>query len=99
MSNEDINGAINYLKSYRKLDEKTHNMSPKDSVSYFATDKCLKYWDMAIKALKQYGALQEIRQEIEQEQSEWIKGSDPEWHAFDKAIAIINKHIKEYTNE
>ena len=52
-------------------------------------------FEMAIKALKQYGALQEIRQEIEQEQSGWIKGSDPEWHAFDKAIAIINKHIKE----
>ena len=53
MTNEDINGAINYLKSYRKLDENLHNMSPKDSVAYFATDKCLKYWDMAIEALEQ----------------------------------------------
>ena len=52
MANEDINGAINYLKVYRKMDEKLHNMSPKDSVSYFATNECLKYWDMAIKALE-----------------------------------------------
>lgn len=53
MANEDINGAINYLKAYRKIDEKTHNISPKDSVAYFATNKCLKYWDMAIQALEQ----------------------------------------------
>ena len=60
MANEDINGAINYLKAYRKIDEKTHNMSPKDSVAYFATNKCLKYWDMAIQALEQGDILQEI---------------------------------------
>lgn len=67
MANEDINGAINYLKVYRKMDEKLHNMSPKDSVSYFATNECLKYWDMAIKALEQTGHCKECK---------WWKDSD-----------------------
>lgn len=51
MTNEEQ--AIEYIKGYRELDENLHNISPKDSVSYYATDKCLKYWDMAIQALSQ----------------------------------------------
>ena len=47
----DIKDAILYLKSYRKMDEDLHNIAPKDSVSWFTTLKCLKYWDMAINAL------------------------------------------------
>jgi len=50
---KDIKNAIEYIKSYRKLDEDAHNMSPKDSRIYFETDICLKYWDMAIQALEQ----------------------------------------------
>ena len=70
MANEDINGAINYLKLYRKSNEILHNMSPKDSVAYYATDKSLKYLDMAIKALEQEpktDVLDKIRAEIDEE--------------------------------
>jgi len=52
MKREERSKAIEYLKTYRKLDENLHNSAPIDSVSYYATDKCLKYWDMAIKALQ-----------------------------------------------
>ncbi len=45
--------AIEYIKAYRKLDENLHNNAPKGSVSFYATEKCLHYWDMAIKALEQ----------------------------------------------
>ena len=62
--------AIEYLKSYRILDENLHNIAPLDSVSYYATDICLKYWDMAIKALEQetktgYWVSDEIQGEID----------------------------------
>lgn len=53
MTREEREAAIAYIKGYRKLDEDLHNTAPKDSISYYATDKCLKYWDMAIKALSQ----------------------------------------------
>ena len=53
MKKEERSKAIEYLKSYRTLDENLHNMAPLNSVSYYATDICLKYWDMAIKALEQ----------------------------------------------
>lgn len=52
MTREEREAAIAYLKGYRKLDEDLHNISPKDSISYYATDKCVKYCDMAIEALK-----------------------------------------------
>ena len=58
MTNEEQ--AIEYIKRYRELDENLHNTSPKDSVSYYATDKCLKYWDMAIKALSQINDIKAI---------------------------------------
>lgn len=47
--------AIEYIKCYRKMDEDMFNTAPQGSVSYFATKKCLSYWDMAIKALEQSG--------------------------------------------
>ena len=53
MTREEREAAIAYIKEYRKLDEDLHNAASKDSISYYATDKCLKYWDMAIKALEQ----------------------------------------------
>ena len=45
--------AIEYIKTYRKLDEDLYNTAPKGSVSFYATEKCLHYWDMAIEALEQ----------------------------------------------
>ena len=53
MTREEREAAITHIKGYRKLDENLHNTAPKDSISYYATAKCLKYWDMAIKALEQ----------------------------------------------
>lgn len=53
MKKEERSKAIEYLKTYRTLDENLHNMAPLNSVSYYATDICLKYWDMAIEALSQ----------------------------------------------
>jgi hypothetical protein len=53
MTNKEIVDAISYIKSYRKLDENLHNTAPKGSMSFYATEKCLHYWDMAIKALEQ----------------------------------------------
>ena len=52
MIRKEREAAIAYIKGYRKLDEDLHNTAPKDSISYYATDKCLKYWDMAISALE-----------------------------------------------
>lgn len=52
MTREEREAAIAYIKGYRKLDEDLHNTASKDSISYYATDKCLKYWDMAIQALE-----------------------------------------------
>ena len=49
----DTVSAINYIKSYRKLDEDLHKGAPKGSLAYHATEICLKYWDMAIQALEQ----------------------------------------------
>lgn len=100
MANEDINGAINYLKTYRKIDEKTHNMSPKDSVAYFATNKCLKYWDMAIKALEQGDVLREIRQEIAGFRDDAEIRYDHQLgfdkiYAYERCIDLIDSKIKE----
>lgn len=53
MTREEREEAISYIKLYRRLDENLHNTAPKNSVSYYATDKCLKYWDAAIHALSQ----------------------------------------------
>lgn len=61
MTNEDINGAIAYLKSYRKLDEKLYAISLKNSISYLATCKCLQYWDMAIMALEHMVAVDTVK--------------------------------------
>jgi len=54
---------------------------------------------MAIKALKQYGVLQEIRQEMDkQETVRFFDGFSEHGYLYinrDDALAIINKHIKE----
>jgi len=39
--------------------------------------------------------LEKIRKEIEENRDEWLKGQDPEWHAYDRCIAIIDRHIAE----
>ena len=52
---EEISEAVSYIKSYRKLDENIHNTAPKGSVGFYATEKCLHYWDMAIEALQKMG--------------------------------------------
>ena len=49
---EEISEAISYIKCYRKLDENLHDTAPKGSVGFYATEKCLHYWDMAIEALE-----------------------------------------------
>lgn len=49
---EEISEAVSYIKAYRKLDENLHNTAPKGSVGFYATEKCLRYWDMAIEALE-----------------------------------------------
>ena len=53
MTREEISEAVSYIKTYRKLDENLHNTAPKGSEGFYATEKCLRYWDMAIKALEQ----------------------------------------------
>ena len=102
MANEDINGAINYLKLYRKSNEILHNMSPKDSVAYYATDKSLKYLDMAIKALEQEpktDVLDKIRAEIEDIAFDWqeIDGEHENFMVVDlnDALQIIDKYKAE----
>ena len=49
---EEISEAISYIKSYRKLDEYLYDIAPKGSEGFYATKKCLRYWDMAIEALE-----------------------------------------------
>ena len=53
MTREERKKAIEYIKTYRKLDEDLYNAAEKGSVAYIAAGKCLKYWDMAIQALSQ----------------------------------------------
>ena len=63
---KEVTEAIEYIKTYRKLDENLYNIAPKGSVSFYATEKCLHYWDMAIKALEQ-----EPKTECSCEQIKW----------------------------
>ena len=67
MTKEEISDAVSYIKSYRRLDENLHNTTPKGSVSFYATEKCLHYWDMAIKALE---LVEYIEQRYEEECNE-----------------------------
>ena len=88
----DIEMAIEQVKSYKKIDENAHNMSPKDTVAYYATDKCLKYWDMAIKALEREQCIADAIAEIEQIVKE-EKPEDSSWACGLKySIGIIRKH-------
>jgi len=50
--------------------------------------------NMAIRSLE---AWDKVRTEIEENRDDWIKGLDPEWHTYDRCIAIINKHLKGVT--
>ena len=43
-------------------------------------------------------AIDKIRAEIQSNRDEWIKGSDPEWHTYDRCLCIIDKHIKGVTD-
>ena len=52
MVREGLFKAIHYIKSYRSVDKKLHDTAPKDSLSFYATQRCLNYWDMAIEALE-----------------------------------------------
>ena len=74
MTREEREAAIAYIKGYRKLDEDLHNTAPKDSISYYATDKCLKYWDMAIQALLQEPTVQDKQAESEKYQKAFDDG-------------------------
>lgn len=65
MTERERNDAIEYIKAYRKTDETLHKISPEGSRAFFATETCLKYWDMAIKALEQMDVLDKIMAEIE----------------------------------
>ena len=44
--------AIEYISRYKEQDEELHKIAPKNSMSYYATGKCLEYWDIAIEALE-----------------------------------------------
>lgn len=94
MTIEEREEAIAYIKVYRKLDEDLHNTSLKDSISYYATDKCLKYWNMAIKALEREHVLDKIRAEIAN-----LDDADYDYEGYYKAvtdaIAIIDKYKRE----
>jgi len=49
---------------------------------------------MAIRSLE---AWEKVKEEIKDNRDDWIKGLDPEWHTYDRCIAIIDKHLKEVT--
>ena len=38
--------------------------------------------------------LEKIRNEIERNRDEWIKGKDAEWHTYDRCLGIIAKYTK-----
>lgn len=92
MTREEREAAIVYIKSYRKLDENLHNMTPKETISFFATEKCIKYWDMAIKALEQEPVLDKIKAEIK----EWYWQADKQALAKDPCVvdAMIDLFIR-----
>ena len=66
MTREEREAAISYLETYRKIDEELFKISPQNSVAHHAAAQCLKYWDMAIEALKQEPILDKIRAEIQE---------------------------------
>ncbi len=37
-------------------------------------------------------AVDTIRDEIQSNRDEWIKGEDPEWHTYDRCLYIIDKY-------
>ena len=66
------------------------------SVEYFGdSEKIREAKRIAIKALKQEPILDKIRAEIKDNRDEWIKGQDPEWHAYERCLAIIDKYREE----
>ena len=50
--NIETKNVIEFIKSYRLAEEDLHNLAPKDTISYRATEKCLKYWDMVLTSLQ-----------------------------------------------
>lgn len=63
---EELGEAIEYIKKYREMDEKLYQTAPLGTVSETALTKCLRYWDMAIKALEQESVLDKIGAEIQE---------------------------------
>jgi hypothetical protein len=51
-------------------------------------------FDMAIRSLE---AWEKVKEEIKDNRDDWIKGLDPEWHTYDRCIAIIDKHLRGVT--
>lgn len=45
--------------------------------------------------MKQMSILDKIRAEIKDNRDDWIKGQDPEWHAYDRCLYIIDKYKAE----
>ena len=76
MTREEREAAISYLETYRKMDEDLFKLSPQNSIAHHATAQCLKYWDMAIEALKKDPILDKIKDEIEQFADTHCSGDD-----------------------
>jgi hypothetical protein len=105
--------AIEYIKKYRELDEKLYNTAPKGTVSSIATNKCLEFWDMAIKALEQEPMVEidldyvikqkyierEVLDKIRAEIMSLTDGDTPEriWNV--DVLEIIDKYEKEQKGE
>jgi len=45
-------------------------------------------------AVRSLEAWEKVKEEIKDNRDDWIKGLDPEWHTYDRCIAIIDKHLK-----
>ena len=55
----------------------------------------VEFCSVVIEALKQMSVLDKIVAEVQSNRDDWIKGLDPEWHAYDRCLGIIDKYRKE----
>ena len=92
-----------------ELYEEVEDLTPNEAIERL--EQMIKWGDtyevdedackLAIKALKQYGALQEIRQEIEKplrdERCFDTADAKAQYIALNWVCELIDKHIKEYT--
>ena len=88
--------AIEWFKDFIELYEICRDPRHGDSgyVNTTIQKKDVDAFSMAIRSLE---AWKKVRTEIEENRDDWIKGQDPEWHTYDRCIAIINKHLAEVT--